>query len=389
MAVNNYNPLDDKSRMYSSDIRTFEKRILRYKDFTFPYGPISIEVSEDSRIAEYNYLFTNGIELAKVRGRKTFRISGIIFADHANTGNISGNNEASSRKIYNGRALNNEVYPGVKYNEAVKIRQKLDSMANGVAGVLVTPDMGVYNTVFLVSHSFTEEGDYQRQYRYNLEFVVHNQVPPVTRISAALQKTQIELPDVDKQHVSYTIKSGDTLSAIAARFGMSLSQLKALNPSLVDAKHKGGNLIHVGEVVNIIKGTAYTEKPVGGKKTTKPKGNTKAVPRGSEAATYLNGKDTGVIKPTDPTNGALTIVNGYANVIGGIATFNPITVINGVGYIRSGTTTLEEYNKASGKTVAANTDLFPSFSGVVAYGSSTTVDTKKSLSIDDSKQLIA
>lgn len=382
MIVNNYNPLDDKSRMYSSDIRTFEKRILRYKDFTFPYGPISIEVSEDSRIAEYNYLFTNGIELAKVRGRKTFKISGIIFADHANTGNISGNNQAASRKIYNGRALNSEVYPGVKYNEAVKIRQKLDSMANGVAGVLVTPDMGVYNTVFLVSHSFTEEGDYQRQYRYNLEFVVHNQVPPVTRISAALQKTQVELPDTDKQHVSYTIKSGDTLSAIAARFGMSLSQLKALNPSLVDGKHKGGNLIHVGEVVNIIKGTAYTEKPVGGKIKNNTKGNSRTVKRGDEIATIIDAKNTGIDigANIDGSSNSIKTVSGFYNVL---------NTFSGLPTIRESTNTVDKYKKLKGEAIATNTDLFPSFTGFVSYGSSTTVDTKKSLSIDDSKQLIA
>lgn len=380
MVVNNYNPLDDKSRMYSSDIRTFEKRILRYKDFTFPYGPISIQVSEDSRIAEYNYLFTNGIELAKVRGRKTLKISGILFADHANTGNTSGNNQFSSRKIYNGRVLNDEVYPGVKYEEAVKIRRKIESMANGVAGVLVTPDLGVYNTVFLINYSFTEEGDYQRQYRYELEFVVHNQIPPVTRISAALQKTQIDLVDTEKQNVQYTIKSGDTLGGIASRFGMSLSQLKALNPSLVDAKHKGGNLIHAGEIVNIIKGTAYTEKPVGGKIKKNTRGNGNKVARGNELNTIINAKDNGQSKDSkDNGSSSIETVSGFSSALD--------TYIKNT--VRESTSTLDKYRKLQGDSILVNADAFPSFTGIVAYGSNTTVDTKKSLSIDDSKTLLS
>lgn len=380
MVVNNYNPLDDKSRMYSSDIRTFEKRILRYKDFTFPYGPISIQVSEDSRIAEYNYLFTNGIELAKVRGRKTLKISGILFADHANTGNTSGNNQFSSRKIYNGRVLNDEVYPGVKYEEAVKIRRKIESMANGVAGVLVTPDLGVYNTVFLINYSFTEEGDYQRQYRYELEFVVHNQIPPVTRISAALQKTQIDLVDTEKQNVQYTIKSGDTLGGIASRFGMSLSQLKALNPSLVDAKHKGGNLIHAGEIVNIIKGTAYTEKPVGGKIKKNTRGNGNKVARGNELNTIINAKDNGQSKESkDNGSSSIETVSGFSSALD--------TYIKNT--VRESTSTLDKYRKLQGDSILVNADAFPSFTGIVAYGSNTTVDTKKSLSIDDSKTLLS
>lgn len=380
MVVNNYNPLDDKSRMYSSDIRTFEKRILRYKDFTFPYGPISIQVSEDSRIAEYNYLFTNGIELAKVRGRKTLKISGILFADHANTGNTSGNNQFSSRKIYNGRVLNDEVYPGVKYEEAVKIRRKIESMANGVAGVLVTPDLGVYNTVFLINYSFTEEGDYQRQYRYELEFVVHNQIPPVTRISAALQKTQIDLVDTEKQNVQYTIKSGDTLGGIASRFGMSLSQLKALNPSLVDAKHKGGNLIHAGEIVNIIKGTAYTEKPVGGKIKKNTRGNGNKVARGNELNTIINAKDNGQSKESkDNGSSSIETISGFSSALD--------TYIKNT--VRESTSTLDKYRKLQGDSILVNADAFPSFTGIVAYGSNTTVDTKKSLSIDDSKTLLS
>lgn len=253
-------------------------------------------------------------------------------------------------------------------------------MANGVAGVLVTPDLGVYNTVFLINYSFTEEGDYQRQYRYELEFVVHNQIPPVTRISAALQKTQIDLVDTEKQNVQYTIKSGDTLGGIASRFGMSLSQLKALNPSLVDAKHKGGNLIHAGEIVNIIKGTAYTEKPVGGKIKKNTRGNGNKVARGNELNTIINAKDNGQSKDSkDNGSSSIETVSGFSSALD--------TYIKNT--VRESTSTLDKYRKLQGDSILVNADAFPSFTGIVAYGSNTTVDTKKSLSIDDSKTLLS
>ena len=47
----------------------------------------------------------------------------------------------------------------------------------------------------------------------------------------------------------YTVKQGDTLSRIARRMGVTLPELLAANPALADEKHRGGNLIHPGEVV--------------------------------------------------------------------------------------------------------------------------------------------
>jgi LysM domain len=51
-----------------------------------------------------------------------------------------------------------------------------------------------------------------------------------------------------REHV---VVVGDTLSAIAHSNGLSLGQVKALNPGLVDAAHKFGDLIHPGEVVRL------------------------------------------------------------------------------------------------------------------------------------------
>lgn len=51
---------------------------------------------------------------------------------------------------------------------------------------------------------------------------------------------------------TYTVKSGDTLSGIAKKSGISLSQLYTLNPKFkTDPKYKGGNLIWPGTTVKV------------------------------------------------------------------------------------------------------------------------------------------
>ena len=44
----------------------------------------------------------------------------------------------------------------------------------------------------------------------------------------------------------YTIKAGDTLSAIAARYGTTVQNLMALNPHI-----KNANLIYAGDTIRI------------------------------------------------------------------------------------------------------------------------------------------
>ena len=44
----------------------------------------------------------------------------------------------------------------------------------------------------------------------------------------------------------YTIQSGDTLSAIAARFGTTINKLMSLNPQI-----KNPNLIYAGKTIRI------------------------------------------------------------------------------------------------------------------------------------------
>ena len=44
----------------------------------------------------------------------------------------------------------------------------------------------------------------------------------------------------------YTVKTGDTLSAIAVKFGTTVSKLMALNPHI-----KNANLIYAGDTIRI------------------------------------------------------------------------------------------------------------------------------------------
>lgn len=55
---------------------------------------------------------------------------------------------------------------------------------------------------------------------------------------------------------TYKVVKGDTLSAIAKRYGITLAQLKKLNPQITNP-----NLIRVGQVINISKATSGTTDP--------------------------------------------------------------------------------------------------------------------------------
>ena len=55
-------------------------------------------------------------------------------------------------------------------------------------------------------------------------------------------------------NVTYTVKKGDTLSELAAKYGTTVSKLMSLNPSI-----KKAGLIYIGQVL-VISGTAATTK---------------------------------------------------------------------------------------------------------------------------------
>jgi TP901 family phage tail tape measure protein len=57
----------------------------------------------------------------------------------------------------------------------------------------------------------------------------------------------------DYENSRYTVNRGDTLSGIAAKYGITVKQLMAMNPQLNDPKYMGGSRIFSGTKVNIKK----------------------------------------------------------------------------------------------------------------------------------------
>ena len=80
--------------------------------------------------------------------------------------------------------------------------------------------------------------------------------------------------------MSYTVKSGDTLSKIAAHYKVSLSSLEKANPQIKDP-----NRIYVGEHINLPKDTFQKAKPPAKKPTHKPAPPAKKPPAKKPPAT--------------------------------------------------------------------------------------------------------
>src|ERR1044072_7976401 len=55
--------------------------------------------------------------------------------------------------------------------------------------------------------------------------------------------------------MTYTVKAGDSLSKIAARYGLTLAQLLQANPQIADP-----NRINVGDTVNLPDGSSATDE---------------------------------------------------------------------------------------------------------------------------------
>ena len=90
-------------------------------------------------------------------------------------------------------------------------------------------------------------------------------------------------PDTGTAAGSYTVRSGDTLSGIAARHGVSLSALTAANPQI-----RNPNLIHPGQKINIPGGgkpTAPVQGP--GPSTPTPAGNATGARTAQIAESFL------------------------------------------------------------------------------------------------------
>jgi TP901 family phage tail tape measure protein len=95
----------------------------------------------------------------------------------------------------------------------------------------------------------------------------------------------------DYENERYTVSKGDTLSAIAAKYGITVKQLMAMNPQLNDPKYMGGSRIFAGTKINVKKfaeGGKVVNTLSNSGKWIKPKSpyNSKNKPTGSPYGRY-------------------------------------------------------------------------------------------------------
>jgi len=92
----------------------------------------------------------------------------------------------------------------------------------------------------------------------------------------------------------YTVVSGDTFSKIAARFGLSVTQLKALNPQIANI-----NIIAVGQKINVSGATATVPIVTG----VTPSGNATVTPipqNTIQPLPFLPNNNSGAVTPNTP-----------------------------------------------------------------------------------------
>jgi len=105
----------------------------------------------------------------------------------------------------------------------------------------------------------------------------------------------------------YTVVSGDTFSKIAARFGLSVTQLKALNPQIANV-----NIIAVGQKINVSGATATVPVVTG----VTPSGNATVTPipqNTIQPLPFLPNNNNSAVASTTPKNNSW---NDFAKKLG-------------------------------------------------------------------------
>jgi LysM repeat protein len=281
------------NQIVSTDYLQRSSKYFRYKGYRFVYGPSEMTISENSRVAEYQYVFRDGVEITKVRGTKRIEISGIWIAGPTNYSSAKDkygvdlfNFGETARDIRSTRSPNIREVKTTAYG-IMNIFKKLQ---DNTSGWLIIPNHGNFIT-FITESSYKESGNYPGEIEFKLSFVVSNPNPPITEIPDSLRETQEEKLDEEKLLIEHTIVSGDTLNDIATQYGVTLGHLKALNPILFDRAHQGGNLIRSGEVVKIDKSSNAAWIPYIPTKVSPRKvyGN-KDIPRDQQANVHIDNK---------------------------------------------------------------------------------------------------
>lgn len=114
-------------------------------------------------------------------------------------------------------------------------------------GLLVHP-VWQNATAYFVSLSLTQE-PMEDYVAYSFEFwECYDQYTAILRESGSASSSASGGSSVSAE-TAYTVVSGDTLSAIANKYGMTLAGLLELNPKI-----KNPNLIHPGDVITVVRG---------------------------------------------------------------------------------------------------------------------------------------
>lgn len=263
-----------KEVIYSEDYRRIgTKKTFRFKGYWFMYGPQTVTMRGESRLAEYRYINRSGVEYTKLNDTLQITFSGVWIKDSFGKSS-KGTAQYQVDKI---KELHKDLTPGT----------------------LEIPGFGTY-TCIMQDFNLEQNGDYPDESTFDLTFLEHTAVTPFEKIAPSFEVKQEELPTVEQRRVDYTIKSGDTLSRIASQYGVSLIQLKAWNPNLFDAKHRYGNLIRAGELVAIQKSSTGTEPPKVEESPKEPVwlSGTTSISRDKRLTTAIENK--GLTKNTNP-----------------------------------------------------------------------------------------
>lgn len=100
---------------------------------------------------------------------------------------------------------------------------------------------------------------------------------------------------------TYVVKSGDTLSAVARRAGITLTQLYNLNPKFkTDPKYKGGNLIWAGTTVKLPAASPPPPPPPARATTPPPTASAPPAPAASPPASTNSSQPRQTAAPATP-----------------------------------------------------------------------------------------
>ena len=183
---------------------------MRYKSYVWEFNPRVYEVTYKRHI----------VSLKKPKG-------GCVMQDMGKTFKVfHGEGEFTGEGAYN------------KFRELAKVFEE------GGSGPLVHPVWQLTRAYFV---SLTLRQEPRENYvAYSFEFwedILENAV--LEKISAASQGTKTQKTQQNAS-VTYTVKKGDTLWAIANKYGTTVSKLVSKNPRI-----KNANLIYPGDVIKI------------------------------------------------------------------------------------------------------------------------------------------